>query len=149
MNNAIFNTKWMFPVLLMFITFWHFPISANTVKNNKEQPSNLNKFQYYLESYENMDINSVASMFADDILLRDWKISVKGKTEAIRETQKNFQSSESIVIEILRTFESANAVAGELKITVNSTEVLYVTDVVTFNSDGKITSVRAYIGRED
>ena len=40
-------------------------------------------------------------------------------------------------------------VAGELRIIVNETDVLYVVDVVTFNRDGKIGSIRAYIGRGD
>ncbi|CAA0354175.1 conserved hypothetical protein [Alteromonas infernus] len=45
--------------------------------------------------------------------------------------------------------ENDNSVSGELKIVVNETEVLFVVDVVTFNSDGLISSIRAYLGREN
>ena len=83
------------------------------------------------------------------IELRDWKISVSGKATAIAETKKNFSSAATIEIEILHTYESEQAVTGELRIVVNKTEVLYVVDVVTFNTDGKIKSIRAYIGRGD
>ena len=43
------------------------------------------------------------------------------------------------------TYENKNTVAAELKITVNTTEVLYVVEVITINSDGKIKSIRAYL----
>jgi hypothetical protein len=46
------------------------------------------KFVHYLESYQNKDIEAVSSMFSDDIHLRDWKISVLGKSIAVSETQK-------------------------------------------------------------
>lgn len=106
-------------------------------------------FIAYLHAYSRKDLLAVSDMFADDITLRDWKISVSGRETAISETRKNFQSADTIEIEILKTYESEDAVVGELKIIVNASEVLYVVDVVTFNDAGKIVSIRAYIGRED
>ncbi len=103
----------------------------------------------YLCKYAEKDINSVEEMFSEDISLRDWKIHVIGKKNALIETRKNFESADSIVIEVLFTYENKNTVAAELKITVNTTEVLYVVDVITINSDGKIKSIRAYLGRGD
>lgn len=38
---------------------------------------------------------------------------------------------------------------GELRITVDNSEVLYVVDVVSYDSEGKIDSIRAYLGREN
>ena len=106
-------------------------------------------FVAYLEAYTAKDLQRVSDMLADDVLLRDWKISVAGRVTALAETEKNFQSADSIDIEILRTYEADDAVAGELKITVDGTEVLHVVDVVSFNAAGKIQSIRAYLGRED
>lgn len=91
----------------------------------------------------------MSDMFADDIALRDWKISVSGKEAAIAETDKNFKSADSVEIEILHMYESKDAVAGELKITVDKSEVLHVVDVVSYSAEGKIKSIRAYLGRED
>jgi len=88
-------------------------------------------------------------MFSEDIHLRDWKISVFGKALALSETKNNFQSAKSIAIEVIRTYESADTVAGELCIVVDGAEVLHVIDVVSFNGEGLINSIRAYIGRED
>ncbi len=106
-------------------------------------------FVAYLEAYAAKDLQLVSEMFADDISLRDWKISVSGKEAAIAETDKNFKSADSVEIEILQTYESKDAVAGELKITVDQSEILHVVDVVTYNPEGKIKSIRAYLGRED
>lgn len=106
------------------------------------------KFKYYLLSYQNKDIESVSKLFSPDIHLRDWKISVHGKDIAVSETQKNFNNASSLDIEILNIMENDNSVSGELKIVVNQTEVLFVVDVVTFNPEGLISSIRAYLGRE-
>ena len=103
----------------------------------------------YLKKYEGKDLNSIENMFSEDIVLRDWKIYVEGKKRAIDETRKNFESADSIVIEVLSTYENENTVAAELKITVDSTEELYVVDIITIDSEGKIKSIRAYLGRGD
>jgi len=107
------------------------------------------KFSAYLKAYSELNLDKVSDMFAEDITLRDWKISVSGKEAAIFETNNNFLSSDSVDIEILNMYESNNAVAGELKITVDKSEIIYVVDVITFNTQGKISSIRAYIGRAD
>lgn len=103
----------------------------------------------YLERYAAKDIAAIDEMFAEDIVLRDWKIRVVGKEHALQETRKNFESADSIDIEVLSTYESINTVAAELKITVDATEELYVVDVITYNDVGKIKSIRAYLGRGD
>ena len=103
----------------------------------------------YLEKYAEKDMNAMAEMFAEDIVLRDWKIKVSGKGAALAETQKNFRAADSIAIDVLSIYENEKTVAAELKITVNQTEELYVVDVITFDDDSKIASIRAYLGRGD
>lgn len=111
--------------------------------------SNKERCLLYLKKYAEKDLSGVAELFADNISLRDWKIRVVGKENALSETRKNFEAADAIAIEVLSTYENKNTVAAELKITVNSTEELYVVDVITFNSNAKITSIRAYLGRGD
>ena len=111
--------------------------------------SNKERCLDYLEKYAEKDISAMTEMFADNITLRDWKIRVKGKEKALSETRKNFEAATSLDIQVLATYESADTVAAELKITVNRTEELYVVDVITFNASGEIESIRAYLGRGD
>lgn len=103
----------------------------------------------YLSRYAAKDIATMDEIFAEDIVLRDWKIRVEGKEQALQETRKNFESADSIEIEVLSTYESNNTVAAELKITVDTTEELHVVDVITYNDARKIKSIRAYLGRGD
>ncbi|MGJ8692534.1 MAG: nuclear transport factor 2 family protein [Thalassotalea sp.] len=107
------------------------------------------QFVAYLKFYADKNIVKIADMFADDVLLRDWKISVTGKSAAMAETEKNFRSAKTIAIEVLHTYESKTAVTGELRIVVDETEVLYVVDVINFDDNNKIKSIRAYLGRAD
>ncbi|WP_196160081.1 nuclear transport factor 2 family protein [Reinekea sp. G2M2-21] len=106
-------------------------------------------FTDYISAYAAKDIDAIGEMFADDILLRDWKISVSGKDRALQETAINFANAQTISIDVLQTYASDSGVAGELKIVVNHTEILYVTDVIQFNDEAKISAIRAYIGRAD
>ncbi len=101
----------------------------------------------YLKMYAKKDLNGIVELFSDDIILRDWKIRVVGKEKAMKETQKNFESVDVIEIETLAVYENENTVAAELKITIDNTEELFVVDVITFNSESKIESIRAYLGR--
>ena len=107
------------------------------------------RFMKYLEAYAAKDLPCVSAMFAEDISLRDWKISVRGKEQAVKETAKNFADAESIEIDVLHTYESSDGVAGELRIVVDGIELPMVTDVISFDIEGKIQSIRAYLGRED
>ena len=104
---------------------------------------------FYLEKYEDKDIKAIESLFADDIILRDWKIRAVGKENALFETRKNFEKAHLIKIDVLSTTENKNTIAAELKITVDDSEELFVVDVISFNSKGLINSIRAYLGRGD
>lgn len=121
------------------------------INKNKTMLNDVNKniCLLYLRKYEEKDLKSIEEMFSNDIVLRDWKIRVVGKENALIETRKNFESAKSIQIEVLSIYENANTVAAELKIIVDNKEELYVVDVVTINFDGKISSIKAYIGRGD
>lgn len=109
--------------------------------------SNQDLFLTYLRHYSQKNLVEVAAMFTDDIALRDWKIAVRGKSAAINETRKNFESADTIEIQPLDIFENQDTVAAELKILVNGTIELHVVDVITFDPNGKIQSIRAYLGR--
>lgn len=109
----------------------------------------VGNFIQYLNAYEKKNLDSISDMFSDSIALRDWKISVQGKSLAIDESRKNFANADSIEIHVLSTMTNDNMVSGELKIVVDKAETLFVVDVLTFDEYGKITAIHAYLGRED
>lgn len=104
-------------------------------------------FLDYLRRYAAKDLDGIAAMFADEVTLRDWNLSVKGRAAAIAETRKNFESAASLHIEVLHVLESERSVAGELRILVDGHIELFVVDVLDFDAHGRITAIRAFLGR--
>jgi hypothetical protein len=111
--------------------------------------SHRQQFLTYLHHYANQDLAAIAAMFADDIILRDWNLAVTGKAAALSETAKNFAAAQTIEIEALHLYVSDDAVAGELRIVIDGATELFVVDVLTFAANGRIQSIRAYLGRGD
>ena len=107
------------------------------------------RFLDYLRRYEAKDLDGIVAMLAQDVTLRDWNLSVKGRQAAVDETRKNFESAQSIRIEVLRLLEGERSVAGELRIVVDGNIELFVVDVLDFDVEGRITAIRAYLGRGD
>lgn len=111
--------------------------------------SNQERALAYLRHYAQKDLASVSAQFADDITLRDWKIMVRGKAAAVEETRKNFAAARSLDITPLMLYDNHDTVAVELRILVDGVDALHVVDVITFNPQGLIQSIRAYLGRGD
>jgi len=127
-------------------------LKSKSDKMSKEKifrPSNKELCLSYLKKYSEKDLQAIGEMFSEHIILRDWKIRVSGKKNALQETLKNFEAADTIAIEVLATYENENTVAAELKIVVDDSEELYVVDVMTVDADHKIESIRAYLGRGD
>lgn len=106
----------------------------------------------YLQYYARKDIAAIEAMLAEDVRLRDWHLAVQGKAAVLAETRKNFANAAGIGIEVLNLIADAGIVAAELKIRVEPLEAadpveLFVIDVISFNSQGQIQSIRAYLGR--
>lgn len=88
-------------------------------------------------------------MFVDDIVLRDWKIFVKGKWLVVDEICKNFENVDLIEIDVLFIMVNEKMVFGEFKIVVDKFEILFVVDVLKFNENGKIIVIYVYLGCDD
>lgn len=111
--------------------------------------SNTDRLLAYLQAYARKDLAAIREMFSAGVQLRDWKISVSGKDAAIEETAKNFSNAATIDIEPLGLYPGGDTVAAELKIVVDGQVELRVVDVVSFEADGSIKAIRAYLGRTD
>jgi len=101
----------------------------------------------YFEIFSAKDLDGLAEMFADDVVLRDWEISALGKEDVLAANQKIFESVTNISVKPLKSCEQGNTVMTEIEIDVNADESkLLVVDVIDFDGQGKIKSVRAYKG---
>lgn len=111
------------------------------------QMSNTGRLLAYLDAYARKDLVAVGTMFADDVTLRDWNLAVRGKAAALAETAKNFSAAGALAIEALGIYADGDTVAAELTITIDGQVDLRVVDVISFDRDGRIRSIRAYLGR--
>tara|TARA_Y100000034_G_scaffold128907_1_gene184395 strand:+ start:215 stop:601 length:387 start_codon:yes stop_codon:yes gene_type:complete len=119
----------------------------------------LEKSLEYFEAFNRHDLDELREMFSEDVSLRDWEISVSGIDEVLGANSRIFGSVDSISITPIMVYEGEDKllmgpldVAGtsiiELEILINGKEKLLVTDILDFNRDGKIKSIRAYIGNK-
>ena len=102
----------------------------------------------FLRAYAAKDLDTIAGLLADDVVLRDWNLEVRGRDAVLAETQRNFDDADTIAIEILQLHATAHSVAAEVLITVDSSIRLRVVDVFDVDANGQVTAVRSYKGLE-
>tara|TARA_Y100001963_G_scaffold118947_1_gene165854 strand:- start:11 stop:355 length:345 start_codon:yes stop_codon:yes gene_type:complete len=110
----------------------------------------VDKALTYFKTFSNKDSKGLRSMFSDNVYLRDWEIFANGIDEVVDANQSIFDSVDTIVATPIRVWDflshEDNVVVAELEIVVNDDETLLVTDILEFDGDNKIKSVRAYKG---
>jgi steroid delta-isomerase len=100
----------------------------------------------FLTAYAAKDLQMIAGVVDDDVLLRDWNIEVRGRDAFLAETRRNFDEADSIAIDILHLHATDHSVAAEVLITVDGSVRLRVVDVFDIDSSGHVTAVRSYKG---
>tara|TARA_Y100001963_G_scaffold4332_1_gene5683 strand:- start:5596 stop:5934 length:339 start_codon:yes stop_codon:yes gene_type:complete len=110
----------------------------------------LDKSLEYFTTFSKKDSEGLRNMFADNVVLRDWDIFANGIDEVVQANQDIFDSVDTIVVTPIRVWDflshEDNVVIAELEIVVNGEEKLLVTDILEFDNEDKIKSVRAYKG---
>lgn len=104
------------------------------------------KAKKYFKSFSNRDINTLSSMFSKKITLRDWKVKAKGLKNVIKENENIFKNCKSIRVKPIKIFQEKKTIIAELLIRINKSKNLLVIDVIEFDKQNKIKSIRAYLG---
>ena len=99
----------------------------------------------YFETFSRKDLDSLALMFTDDVVLRDWERSAVGKIDMLAANKSIFDAVDTIIVTPLALYEDSNTVTAEIEVLVNGDTKLLVVDVITFDGD-KISRLRAYKG---
>ncbi len=77
--------------------------------------SNKERCLEYLRCYAQKDRAAITAMLAEDVVLRDWNIAVRGKAAAVSEKAKNFPDARSIEIYPTTICENDDCGAAELR----------------------------------
>ncbi len=99
----------------------------------------------YFETFSLKNLDGLAVMFTDDVVLRDWERSADGKVDMLAANKAIFDAVDTITVTPLALYEDGNTVTAEIEVLVNGDTKLLVVDVITFDGD-KIRSLRAYKG---
>ena len=103
-----------------------------------------NLIKDYFKFFSNIDISSLEKLFAKDIKLVDWEISVEGKDEVIKANKKIFDTLESIKIELKELYLQEMTAICLVVILINNKEKLKVIDMIKFNNDKEIFLISAF-----
>lgn len=97
----------------------------------------------YFSMFSNKDLNAIGEQFAEDITLIDWENMAQGKNNVLEINRKIFIAVNSIHVEVEKTYSNNLTLIAELRISVDG-HILKVVDILEFNSELKIKSIRAY-----
>ena len=100
----------------------------------------------YFKTFSEKNINGLREMFDDKVTLRDWDINKQGIESVLKANLNIFQNVKSIDAIPQNIISENNFVFAELKIIVNGDEELKVVDIIEFNKQGKIISIKAFKG---
>ena len=102
----------------------------------------------YFNNWNSNKIENLKDLFSENCSLRDWTINVSGKDDVLSANKKIFDDVPGIRAEIinLHLSDKSNTAVAEIIVHLSEKEKLKVVDVLTFDQDGLIKSIRAYQG---
>ena len=98
--------------------------------------------QQYFEHFSNQDIDLLSEMFADDITLKDWSVSVSGKSQVLDVIRGIYSQVEQIAVVVNLMVYCGDRVMSEIEINIDG-DTIEAVDVIEYK-DGKISAIRAY-----
>ena len=102
----------------------------------------------YFDAFSNGDLEVLGELYARNIYLRDWEGTYVGATAVLNANRALFDNVDALVIRpiALHYDVDSHTVAAEIEIMISEAEPLLVVDVIEYNSQGQILSIRAYKG---
>ena len=102
--------------------------------------------KHYFQSFEDMDLEEVSNMFADNVTLKDWNIYADGKVAVVAANKSIFDSVQKLEVNVVELYIYETTAIAELLIYADDADALPVVDIIKFDSDQKIKSIVAYRG---
>ncbi len=100
----------------------------------------------YLNNFSKKNIRDISAVVSDSVTLRDWDADVVGKKKVLEFMQELFDNVDTISVDIYKTYEVDQTVLIEMEILIDGNISLLVTDIIDFNNNNLIESIRAYLG---
>lgn len=95
----------------------------------------------YFEAFNNKDLDTLSTLYSNNVRLIDWDIDIEGKEEVLNANKGLFDLD--FTLELNKTYQIDNKTFNEITITIGE-DVLEIMDVITFNENYQITNITAY-----
>ena len=107
-----------------------------------------NKTVAYFQAFSTGDLDALGELYANNVYLRDWEGTYVGAMVVLDANKQLFDNVDALAVRIiaLHCDEDARTIAAEIEIMIPDSDPLLVVDVIEFNSEGLISSIRAYKG---
>ena len=100
----------------------------------------------YFEAWNNHDLGTLSEISSDEITLRDWELSVSGKSDFLQANSEIFTQNPGIAAELKDLFINGNEIVAILHISSHASNDIHpVVDHIKFENK-KIASITAYRG---
>jgi len=107
----------------------------------------INIVRNYFDMFSKKDINEIENLFSSSISLKDWTVDISSKDQVIKFYKTFFSEVNKIDIKIINIYNVNKIVIAELEIFINNDKnILSVVDIIEFNEDNKIISIKAFKG---
>ena len=102
----------------------------------------------YFDAFSAKDMAVLEELYAKNIYLRDWEGTYVGAMAVLNANNELFSNVDALVIRpiLLHCDEDALTVVAEIEIMIADAEPMLVADIIEFNAQGGIRSIRAYKG---
>ncbi|MFN3075331.1 MAG: nuclear transport factor 2 family protein [Alphaproteobacteria bacterium] len=101
----------------------------------------------YMDDFSNRRIDVLIDTFADDMVLIDWTLEARGKTDVVAAYRRILNDLPPFTLDIKTLRPIPGGAVAELVLGLGSLSIDIV-DIVELNPQGKITAVTAYKGTE-
>lgn len=95
----------------------------------------------YFEAFNNKDLDTLSTLYSNDVRLIDWDIDIEGKEEVLNANKGLFDLD--FTLKLNKTYQIENITFNEITITIGE-DVLNIMDVITFNEKFEIENITAY-----
>ena len=100
----------------------------------------------YFTAFSNQDLETLGEMFSDFVRLRDWEIKVDGKKNVLEANKNIFDNLSSNIVNVVNMYECDRTIIADLLINLEEKQVIKVVDIIEFDENNLIKSIKAYKG---
>jgi hypothetical protein len=118
--------------------------NSNMDSQLTNNPIQLHRISEYFRAFNEKDINVLADLYAEEVILKDWTGKWDGKYSVLSANKELFQSHPELKITLNRIENKSNTSYCYISILLENTK-LEVLDCIYFNEEGEISYIEAIL----